>query len=155
VVVGMAVGERDVHTGLPWEEDGGAGMLVEGGGGTNNVMQGGGRGRKIEGELEGWDGNGEPNAWCCWGGTCLWRGAAVIAIVIVAAVIAIAIAAVKAMGRSCGTNEKLADCQSAAERDKRDQDNAKRRGEGDPPQETREFGWQGHVGAMMPAFKSF
>jgi hypothetical protein len=58
-------------------------------------------------------------------------------------------------GEVGGTDKKLADRQSAAERDKRDRDDAKRRGEGDPPRDTQEFRSQGHAGAMMPAYKIF
>jgi hypothetical protein len=35
-VVGMVVGEGDVHQGLPREEDGGVGTMDEGGGGTED-----------------------------------------------------------------------------------------------------------------------
>ncbi len=59
----MAAGDGDVPRELPWEEDGGAGMMGKGGGGTDG-MQGGGGGCKIKRE-EGRDGNGEPHAWHC------------------------------------------------------------------------------------------
>jgi hypothetical protein len=79
-VVRMAVGEGDVRSGLPREEDGGARRWVEGGGGTNDE-------REEEEEdvksRESWRGGmamGSLMPRRSRGGTCSRRGAAVIAI---------------------------------------------------------------------------
>ena len=73
--IGMAVGEGDVPCELLEEEDGGAGTMGEEGEGTDEMRGEGGH--KIEGQ-EGRDGDGEPHVWRRRGGTCSWRGAAVI-----------------------------------------------------------------------------
>ncbi len=62
-VIGMAVGEGNVHHGLLREEDGGAGTMGKGGGGTDKT-RGVGGGRKSRERRDG-DGDGEPHAWRC------------------------------------------------------------------------------------------
>ncbi len=112
-VVGMAVGEGDVCRKLLQEEDGGAGTMGKGGEGTDK-MQGGG-GRKIEGE-EGQDGSPMLGVireeLAPGGGRRQYRNCSS--------------SYVDSKGSSM--DKELADCQRAAERDGRDQDNAKERG---------------------------
>jgi hypothetical protein len=101
---------------------------------------GGGGGREIKRE-EGWDGNGEAPCLVLSGGTCSCRGVTALTLAIMAAVTATA----TTTARSASTDEELAYHQNAAEKDKRDQDNAEERG-GQSPRDVQEFGTWGACG---------